>query len=814
MSENQIDVRISASTAPLAAGMQQAPRVVEQATQRMQAAFGTLRTQTSTAMEDMSSKVTDSVRGMAGSFGGLVDVMATTRGGIVVLAGAAALLGFRKAVTETVEMTESAMDLARVMGTSTNEASVWQASLEDLGASQGELEGLAKGMGRALKENEADINKLGLTTRDAAGNLRPMNELVLDGIQVLNGYKEGADRTIASTELFGRGLDASSRLLLLNKDVLEENRQAVQDLGLETGANAVAAWQDFDAATDRAGLSMQGIVKAVGQSVMPAMTDLVRLFNAVMPAAIAVVRGALSGLTSAFLLVKNGVVVLWETINALVITAAEPIRALSEAIGRAMTGDFVGAGAAIKGVGTNIAAAWGVAMQRMTESSTKTAATISGLFSRDTAAGDPGGSRGSKSAPNLKKDKKASGEVSQIAVFEAQLEAEKVLATERDAIHGLSKQAERDFWANILATAALSDKDRTAIARKESQLRVQVLQQEAREQQQLSATGLGQWRDAALARLALDLEAAKNRVALGLDTQAELLAQEQSFEQQRFEIQSAALRASEAALDPQKDPVQIAQIHAQIEALEQAHQLRLAQIRGQIAVESSAELNAIWGDLSDRVSGLWDKGVNALINGTLTWRGAMRAIGAELTGWFAQLVKKKVLLWAVGEQAKTGASLAGTVQRGSIEALASAKSIALGAITAAKNIISNAAQAAAAAYQAVVGIPFIGPFLAPAAAAVAFAGVAAFGASVSSAEGGYDIPAGVNPMTQLHEREMVLPAKQADVIRDLADGDGAKSGGPPINIITTGGDFIHKRDLAKLLKQMDRNFVFNDRAYR
>jgi hypothetical protein len=50
-------------------------------------------------------------------------------------------------------------------------------------------------------------------------------------------------------------------------------------------------------------------------------------------------------------------------------------------------------------------------------------------------------------------------------------------------------------------------------------------------------------------------------------------------------------------------------------------------------------------------------------------------------------------------------------------------------------------------------------------------------AEVSAARG-YDIPAGVNPVTQLHEKEMVLPQPQANVIRDLAKdgGGGGKSG--------------------------------------
>lgn len=42
------------------------------------------------------------------------------------------------------------------------------------------------------------------------------------------------------------------------------------------------------------------------------------------------------------------------------------------------------------------------------------------------------------------------------------------------------------------------------------------------------------------------------------------------------------------------------------------------------------------------------------------------------------------------------------------------------------------------------------------------------GMAIASAEGGFDVPAGSNPITQLHEKEMVLPKAQADVIRGLS----------------------------------------------
>lgn len=87
-----------------------------------------------------------------------------------------------------------------------------------------------------------------------------------------------------------------------------------------------------------------------------------------------------------------------------------------------------------------------------------------------------------------------------------------------------------------------------------------------------------------------------------------------------------------------------------------------------------------------------------------------------------------------------------------------------------QSVLIDAKKAASGAYSALVGIPYIGPFIAPVAAGVAFAAVEAF-----SAADGMDIPSGLNPRVQLHEKEMVLPQQHADVIRGLANG--GESGG-------------------------------------
>jgi hypothetical protein len=96
-----------------------------------------------------------------------------------------------------------------------------------------------------------------------------------------------------------------------------------------------------------------------------------------------------------------------------------------------------------------------------------------------------------------------------------------------------------------------------------------------------------------------------------------------------------------------------------------------------------------------------------------------------------------------------------------------------------ENIASSVAgQAGAEGAKSQAGIPIVGPMLAAAAFAAMFALVMG---SMHSAEGGFDIPAGTNPMTQLHAKEMVLPAQYADVIRGMA-GSGSNKG------VSQGGD--------------------------
>ncbi|WP_297443250.1 hypothetical protein, partial [Acidocella sp.] len=106
---------------------------------------------------------------------------------------------------------------------------------------------------------------------------------------------------------------------------------------------------------------------------------------------------------------------------------------------------------------------------------------------------------------------------------------------------------------------------------------------------------------------------------------------------------------------------------------------------------------------------------------------------------------------------------AGVTTRVAAQAAGDEQGKALSLATSLTQMGHYAATAAGGAFSAVAGIPIVGPVLAPVAAATAFTAV--MGYEVMSAAGGTVIEAGVNPLVQLHEKEMVLPAHIAQPLQ-------------------------------------------------
>ncbi|MCU4314906.1 hypothetical protein KTH46_07700 [Acinetobacter bereziniae] len=255
-----------------------------------------------------------------------------------------------------------------------------------------------------------------------------------------------------------------------------------------------------------------------------------------------------------------------------------------------------------------------------------------------------------------------------------------------------------------------------------------------------------------------------------------------------------------------------------------------------------------FGGLTSRMSNLWDQGMQAMMNGTLTWRNAMNAVFSELAMEFIQktvtaplkeygiglarrlalkfgFIKAETAAEVSGQAAQTTAVVAGEGMKTAATSTGVFARLGLKLMEVIKSIMMSAWEAMAAAWAALSAIPIVGPALGVAAGIAAFAGVSAIVGKVASARGGYDIPSGVNPMTQLHEEEMVLPKQHANTIRALGKsvmGDGSMAqqptyagdmgAMPQVNIQAWDSKDLkrfmkkHGRELAGGLKGYNRNF--------
>lgn len=198
--------------------------------------------------------------------------------------------------------------------------------------------------------------------------------------------------------------------------------------------------------------------------------------------------------------------------------------------------------------------------------------------------------------------------------------------------------------------------------------------------------------------------------------------------------------------------------------------------------DAAAKATAAWKGYLDPINHAFQQSIQGMIQGTQTLRQMTANLLQSILASYVQAGLNELEHHIVTQQAKTAATAAGAAERATIEAGAAAQSKAADAATGKSQIGTAAATGAAKAYQAIVGIPYVGPVLAPIAAGVAFAGIEAFSGMIASARGGWERVPFDGAMTELHKDEMVLPAHVAEPMRQMAKRGGQSGGGDGMTV--------------------------------
>lgn len=293
---------------------------------------------------------------------------------------------------------------------------------------------------------------------------------------------------------------------------------------------------------------------------------------------------------------------------------------------------------------------------------------------------------------------------------------------------------------------------------------VKAKQQAAAQIRQVDEIGSQAVEKANLDAIAADEALAKQQVAMGVTTNAQLLAQQTQFENQRYQIQLQAALRTKASAVSSDDPVKLAQINAQLEALERSHQAKLTQIDQQATLQrTQIERTAI-----NATASLWGQNVAKLLTLQQGFATTVQSLYTGMVSIISNALASVIEKWI--EQQISAFLFKRTAQ--AADGLAS--------------VTSNAAVAGAAAFASTAAIPIIGPELAPAAAAAAFAGAMTFAPLASAAGGFWQVPS--DQLAQIHTDEMVLPSWAAGPLRSIIGGGAANSNAPAAANQGGGGD--------------------------
>ena len=381
---------------------------------------------------------------------------------------------------------------------------------------------------------------------------------------------------------------------------------------------------------------------------------------------------------------------------------------------------------------------------------------------------------------------------------------------------------EAAYWRAKLATVDAGSKTGLKLREKILTLEDQLSKQST----EAKINQVAAWEKLDKHKLDMEKDAADQALAAGRISQLERLDLEIEFENRRYQIAYDALqeRIALAEQDPTYSQSAIDKLKQQMAELGQGHEREQTKNQGKRENQRRKDAPNVMEMLQDGGKNVWQEAqqqmgqaFSAMLSKTQNFRTAMNNFFKSMGQTFIQEMVRKPIAGMLQRMVQESAIYKMIFEtKETLETAAAAKTTATKATETTAVVGSNAVQAASGAAASQASIPYVGPILAVAAMAAMMAAVMGLmggggGSSttttttrIPSAAGGWDIPAGINPLTQLHENEMVLPAEHAQTIREMA----GQSGGDNSTIIinTTGGDFVHKKDIAKLLKQMNRDF--------
>lgn len=229
-------------------------------------------------MKKLASEADKNIGSVEGKASGFAGAMTKVGAGMMAAGAGVMAVGISSA-NGTVALGREVMKLERLTGMNSEAASRLRGSAKLAGT---DVDALAVGLvklSKAAENNSPTFDELGIKTRDASGNLRPMADLLPEVADKFKNMPNGIEKTAKATELFGRS--GADLLPFLNRgsEGLKELADKADKMGLTLSEKNVGQIKKYITAQRELNASIDGVKNQIGLAMIPILTGLTDAFS-------------------------------------------------------------------------------------------------------------------------------------------------------------------------------------------------------------------------------------------------------------------------------------------------------------------------------------------------------------------------------------------------------------------------------------------------------------------------------------------------------------------------------------------------------
>lgn len=227
---------------------------------------------------DGTAKVESELKRVSVGLDGIGKAGAAAAGMLASLGAGISIAGLVAFVRKAVDAADEMSKLSQRTGVAVKDIAGLQLAFQQSGLSADEFGTTMGRMSRNMVDNAKAFDAMGVKTKDAAGKMRSVRDVLGDVADKFKSYEDGAAKVALANEAFGKGADRLIPLLNGGREALEEFDATAQRLGLTMDETTGKQAEKFNDTMELIGMGVQGTARKIAGELLPTMVGLASQF--------------------------------------------------------------------------------------------------------------------------------------------------------------------------------------------------------------------------------------------------------------------------------------------------------------------------------------------------------------------------------------------------------------------------------------------------------------------------------------------------------------------------------------------------------